>query len=290
MTELPPTTTWPAPPSPASSSPTRPLASPPPCGSRAVLPVRLLTAGLGVLVLLFGSVSVAGTFFLRHQTLTRTFAPAVHEVQVTANGGDVHVHPAAAGSPTVVVAHLTNAFRTGTHSETVSDGVLKASGSCRGGGWTVIDGCSVDFDITVGQGSAVRISDEHGDVTVTGINGSIVVSTSHGDVRLSRDGGTVSATTDNGDVKADRLSGGTVSASSDNGDVRLLFATAPGNVSATSDNGDVHVGVPNVASGYRVQAETGNGDRSVTVPLTSSSGRRIYAKSSNGDVEVSPEP
>jgi hypothetical protein len=264
MSETTPTTV----PTPTTLMPTTPMPGAPTPGEsvreRGVWPVRILSMLLAAGVALVGTLSVVSLAFVRHENRTMSFTAAVHQIQVSLDNGNAVIHPAAPGSATVVRTRTTSAFRTPTHSESISDGVLTVNGSCTGG-WVIADTCSVDVDIAVAVGTTVRADSDNGNVAVTGIDGPVVISSSNGDLRVSRAGGSVSMNTDNGDVNADRLTGGTVTGHSDNGDVHLRFTAAPGRVSATSSNGDIRVEVPNVQHGYRVQASTSNGDRSVTV-------------------------
>jgi hypothetical protein len=164
--------------------------------------------------------------------------------------------------------------------------------------------CSVDYEVTVPTGMAVRADSSGGSITVRGISGavetassggSITVADSTGGVRARSSGGsvTVSAATGSvdlessgGSILGDRLRAGEVHAESSGGGVRLIFAVPPDLVEASSSGGGVEVLLPRVAGGYRVDASSSGGDRVVEVPTDPASAREVSARSSGGDVRV----
>ncbi len=249
--------------------------------------IRTVSVLVAVVVLAGGTLNVVGLFFVRRLDQSRTFTAPVRQIVVGVDSGDIEIHAAPAGTPASVRARTASAFRTAGHSEALSDGVLTLSGSCGHGGIGLAFGsCSVDFDVVVPLGTVVRTTTSSGDIRIVGIAGGVQATNSNGDIELSQVGGPVRVRSNNGDVQADRLTAGSVTAVTDNGDVTLKFTAAPSDVTATTDNGDVEVRLPDVGTGYRVQADTDNGDREVGVPEQSNSGRVIRANSSNGDVQV----
>jgi hypothetical protein len=102
--------------------------------------------------------------------------------------------------------------------------------------------CSVTYRVEVPAAQALRIEAGSGDIVVSGMTGTIRASTGSGDVNLG-------------------TSGRIVSLSSGSGDVSATFSQAPVSLRATAGSGDVTLHVP--AGGYRIDAATGSGDRSL---------------------------
>ena len=137
-------------------------------------------------------------------------------------------------------------------------GTLELSSSCP----ILFSGsCSVDYEIAVPAGTAVRVDAKGGDVDAEDL-----VSTQP--VRLQTSGGDISATdvtapelrlsSSAGDVEATGVRAPIVDAESSGGDVSLSLRTAPDRLDANSSAGDVELVLPDET--YRVDASTSAGD------------------------------
>jgi DUF4097 and DUF4098 domain-containing protein YvlB len=150
---------------------------------------------------------------------------------------------------------------------------------------TKIDVRSGSGDLTAsGITGPARMETGSGDVTATGLTGDADLRTSSGDVNARGLGGDVTLRTASGDVNAGDLAAGTVQAVSSSGDVELDFRSAPRDVDAATASGDVDVSLP-FGQTYRVEADTGSGDRHV-MGDDPASPRIVRARTSSGDVTV----
>jgi DUF4097 and DUF4098 domain-containing protein YvlB len=150
---------------------------------------------------------------------------------------------------------------------------------------TKIDVRSGSGDLTAsGITGPARMETGSGDVTATGLTGDADLRTSSGDVNARGLAGDVTLRTASGDVNAGDLAAGTVQAVSSSGDVELDFRLAPRDVDAATASGDVDVSLP-FGQTYRVEADTGSGDRHV-MGDDPASPRIVRARTSSGDVTV----
>jgi putative adhesin len=250
-----------------------------------VTPIRVLAAIIGLSVLVVGTVSVIGFFMVRHRTERAAFTDPITRVQVISGTGDVRIRTAAAQQPSSVISRTSESFRTAEHSETLSNGLLRVEGGCRGA-MVISDFCAVDFEIFVPAGTVVSVDTGTGDVSVHGTGAAVDVTTGSGDIRLARTGGASQAKTGTGDVTGALLAGGTISVRTGSGDIDLAYATAPDQVKAKAGTGDIDVLVPRDGSAYRISTETGTGDRKVNVPTAPDSKRTISLDTGSGDIRV----
>ncbi|MET0235621.1 MAG: DUF4097 family beta strand repeat-containing protein [Kibdelosporangium sp.] len=178
--------------------------------------------------------------------------------------------------------------------------------------------CSVDYDVTlpvgakvigeVGSGEVeitgmaevgvqsgsgdVRVKDVPGPVTVhvssgraelTGLGQSAVVEASSGDVVLSDIKGDVTVMSRSGEVVASRL-GGKASIENSSGDVRVAMAGTQG-VKVSASSGSISLQVPR-GTAYRVDAETGSGEKTVNIDTSPNSAHLLDLEASSGDITV----
>jgi DUF4097 and DUF4098 domain-containing protein YvlB len=147
----------------------------------------------------------------------------------------------------------------------VSGGVLRLGEGCDDG-WAIFR-CITDYRIEVPRELAVEIDTEAGDVSVSGVGGSVTIDA------------------DVGDVDATALAAATVKATSDAGDVRLSFATAPTSLVADSGAGDVELVLPR--GEYAVETESDAGDTSVSGLIRYDlAPHSVEASSDAGDVTI----
>lgn len=265
-------------------------------------PARRWVLGVGVVlsvvVIAWGALQLITILGRTSEDRTATLPATGGQLVVSSSGGGIRI---AVGevSDIRVVAHVEYGLaRPGLRQDSGPDGVY-LDASCR---W--FDNlCSVDYDITVPTGLAVRAESSGGSITVRGVSGdidarssggSITVADASGAVRARSSGGSVTVASATGDVDLD-TSGGSVTgtglrgdarAESSGGSVRLTFDAPPRSVQASSSGGRVEVRLPRVDGGYRVDATSSGGREVVEVPTDPTSERQIRVRSSGGDARV----
>jgi hypothetical protein len=173
----------------------------------------------------------AGAFNLialaaQHTFSVRTTYAGIDSLRVDSGDGDVHLTAAPAGSPVVLVAHVTEGFGSPhRHATEPRPGELAIGYSCG----TIVD-CSVSYDVSVPAGASVT------------------------------------ATSGDGDVGATALVSPHVKLESGNGDVNGSFSTPPTSLVASSGDGDVTLTVPNTTYALRATSGNGNvNDQSISI-------------------------
>jgi hypothetical protein len=213
-------------------------------------------------LLVYGTFSLVDLLAHERTTEVASFDP-VGTVVVDSDAGRVEVRTGDVAEITVR-ARVSEGFRaTGVSREVVGD-TLELRSTCPnlGGSW-----CSVDWEVEVPEGTVVRARADDGRAEAIGRFESVELSSENGNVAFDGSAGAIVAT-------------------SDNGNVTVRAATAPDSVRATSDNGNVRVFVPDVAEGYRVEADSDQGSTDVAVRTDPNGARTIDARSDNGNVTV----
>ena len=238
-------------------------AAPPPPWLWALRIIGLAVAGV---TLAFGALAVISGFMHREHTTTREFTQPITRLVADTDNGNVRVRAGAEGGPVQVSARVGESFGNARSLETVSDGVLRLTGTCRF--IALPDNCGVSYTVTVPPGTVVQVTSGTGDAVVDGTSGTITVNTGTGDISLR-------------DVSAAR-----VSAETGTGTIRLAFVAAPTDVVAHSGTGDIDITVPNDGSDYRVMTDSGVGDVTDSLRHNDSSTRSIRAETGTGDVRL----
>jgi Putative adhesin len=182
-----------------------------------------------------------------HRFSVRSSYAGIRSLEVDSGSGDVHLTGAPAGSPVVVVAHVTESFGA-LHRRALEPGpgILRLAYSCPRAS---VD-CSVSYDVTVPAGVMVRANTGDGDVDATGL-----------------DSPQISLQSGNGGVNATLSQpAASLSASSGNGDLTLVVPDVSYAVHASSGNGTVSDGSLSIDphSPRRIDASSGNGDVTIT--------------------------
>ena len=257
----------------------------------------------GALALIFTAIAAvqiaAWTVGSVERTSHQVIPGPVHELSIDAAAGEVTVVPTSADEvridSTVKGALHTPRWRAVKHGAAV-----RLDGSCPVLGFgpcnasivvhapaeTAVNVRSGTGDLTAsGITGPVRLETGSGDVNGDGLSGDVDLRTSSGDVNVRGLSGPTALKTGSGDVNAAELRARTVQAVSSSGDVELEFRAAPDDVDSATASGDVNVVLPPPLA-YRVEADTGSGDREVGVDEDSSSPRVVRARTSSGDVIV----
>jgi hypothetical protein len=219
--------------------------------------VALLAVSLGGLI-------AANTLLDHEQTDSFTIAGPVTKVIVSSAAGNVDV---VAADVDRVSVEQTSRWLTDEPepTRTLAGGVLRLGDECLGG-WAIFR-CETDYDITVPRGVDVDVDVEAGNVSVTGVDGTLVL---HSDA---------------GNLDGTRLAAESVRADSDAGNVRLAFSAAPTSLDADSDAGNVELELPRAE--YAVETDTDSGDTSVSgIVSYDLAAHTVRASSDAGDVTI----
>jgi DUF4097 and DUF4098 domain-containing protein YvlB len=203
---------------------------------------------------------------------------------VVRNTGDIVLTPSPDNQVHVHVRVQYGLYKPTLVQESTSDGVMLES-HCRH--WIGADSCEVDYSVLVPRSFDVEVIASAGDVSATGLSGTVKLTTSAGNLRAEQMSGELTLRSTAGDVRASDLRSSIVRARTAAGDIALAFSGVPQNVTAQATAGDVRVTVP--SGQYQVAASSTAGDEFVDPGLQSSeSERKITATSTAGDVTVSP--
>ncbi|WP_170211553.1 DUF4097 family beta strand repeat-containing protein [Saccharothrix australiensis] len=173
------------------------------------------------------------------------------------------------------------------------------------GATLVLDGCrgncSVDYEVSVpskdvkvvgGNGSgdvtvegvaSVEINLGSGDATIRDVTGVVRVDNGSGEVHASDIGGEFNGKVGSGDARLVRMNG-PVLVDNNSGSV-VVEMSAPQPVRAESGSGNVEVRVPKGGS-YKVDADTGSGDRKIEVQDEPGASVELYLRSGSGDLTL----
>lgn len=145
-------------------------------------------------------------------------------------------------------------------------------------------------DAVVGSGNAklariagdVRIDNGSGDIEVSGVGGAVTSKLGSGNIVLNGVKGAVTIGNGSGDVTGKGLEGDVI-ADAKSGNVTVGLAAAR-SVRAESGSGDVTVTVPK--GGYKLDLESGSGDKKIEVTNDPSSAHQLYLRTGSGDLAV----
>ncbi len=115
---------------------------------------------------------------------------------------------------------------------------------------SILGGCAFDYRLGLPAGTPLVLTDNLGDITVTGV------------------------------TSAD------VTATNQSGNVTLTFSTVPDRVTVSDQLGNITLVLPPGMTAYRVRARAGLGDTSIRVPTSVSSPHVIVVTDSSGNIEV----
>jgi DUF4097 and DUF4098 domain-containing protein YvlB len=200
-----------------------------------------------------------------HNGPPRTFTITGHVTTVIIDGGSSSITVTGSDRGTILVSQQASYSKTApATSRRVADGTLTLSYSC--GGQLV---CSVQYDVQVPRGVAVRASSRTGSITLTSLTGD------------------VTAQTDAGLITTNDLSSATVALKSNAGGIIAAFSAVPGSLSAATNIGSISITVPTTVS-YQIHTHTYLGSSTVRVTKNPASRHVITASSDLGSISISP--
>ena len=245
--------------------------------------IALLAGGaLAALCILGAAVQIAfWSIGSAHRDLDRTIPGPVHTLSIDARGADITIEPG--GTGVELHAHGSGALHVPRVTATVDGAHVTVRGGCPD---ISFGHCSAMMTVRVPATTRLELRSGTGHVQVSGISGGADIRTASGDIVASDLGGSVALQSASGDVHATGLSADSVRARTASGEVDLAFVGPPRFADAETASGDARILVPPGGEGYRVDAETHSGDRTVGVRVDDASGRRLRAHTTSGDAIV----
>src|SRR5215470_2221913 len=155
--------------------------------------------------------------------------------------------------------------------------------------------CSFDYTVTVPPMARSEISTASGNLTASGVAGTVTLGTDSGDVRATRIGGSVVTslagaraliTNDSGDITGQAVSSQILTVQDQSGDIRVVFTKVPRRVQVSDSSGDITLVLPPGPTRYRVSATTSSGSTSVTVPKSPTSPHVISVTDQSGNITI----
>lgn len=243
----------------------------------------IVGAILTALVLTAGVLTVAGWLGYRTETVRLTYQTRATDISIELDTADVIIRP---GEPGVVAVtrRISWSFNRPNLTEEWNGGTLRITGGCGARIWTGLP-CDVVYTVAVPPDGSVTARVTTGDITVSDVRNVVQLTTSTGDIRVTGASGELVLQTSSGDIVASALTSPMVDASTRAGDIQLSLAGPPVSVYARANAGDIDIVVPRGET-YRVDADAGLGDTTVTVWQDDASNRSIGARTSAGDIDV----
>jgi putative adhesin len=165
--------------------------------------------------------------------------------------------------------------------------------------------CSFDTAVTVPASGRSEISDGSGDVTATGLAGTITLGNASGDIHATRISGSTTITDNSGDIVLTSLAGARVLIKNDSGDIAgtgvstqvltaqdlsgdisVVFTKVPQRVEISDDSGNITLVLPPGPATYRVSASTASGSTSIKVPRSPTSPHVISVTDQSGNITI----
>ena len=166
--------------------------------------------------------------------------------------------------------------------------------------------CSFDYAVTVPPVARSRVSTGSGNLTASGLAGTITLGADSGDVKATRISGNVTIsdhsggitvtslagaraliTNDSGDITGQAVSSQILTAQNQSGNIRVVFTKVPQRVQISDSSGDITLVLPPGPTTYRVSASTSSGSTSISVPRSQTSPHLISVTDQSGDITIS---
>jgi hypothetical protein len=165
--------------------------------------------------------------------------------------------------------------------------------------------CSVDYAVTLPSGGRSGVSVGSGDVTASGLAGTITLGDDSGNIHatglsgsatISDDSGDIVVTSlagarltiadDSGDITGTGVSSQVLTAQNQSGDIRVVFTKVPRRVQVSDSSGDITLVLPPGPTTYRVNASTSSGSTTINVPQSPASPHVISATDQSGNITI----
>lgn len=252
-------------------------------GGRAAL--RILVIGVGLALVAYYAVAVAGLLSRAYETRAGTYR-GVQVVELDLSFEEVEV----VGSPSATEVRMSRGYHWSlSKPEIVTRQVgdrLVVRSSCR---FTPELPCSGWVRLTVPAGLRVSGGSTDRHLAFRNLTGPVDVETSDGGITVSGATGPLRLQSRDGTIEGWGLRSADVVAATSDGSVRLSFATPPTSVLATSRDGSIELTLPEDTTKYDVNASTRDGSTDVSVPTDPKSARELTARTSDGSIRIAPQ-
>jgi len=167
--------------------------------------------------------------------------------------------------------------------------------------------CSVDYAVAVPPVARSELSTASGNLTASGLAGTVTLSTDSGDIKatgvsgratIRDDSGDITVTSasgakvliknDSGDITGTGVSSRQLTAQDDSGDITVVFTKVPDLVRISDSSGNIKLVLPPGPTAYRVSASTASGQTSIGVPQSPTSPHVVSVTDDSGDITISP--
>ena len=165
--------------------------------------------------------------------------------------------------------------------------------------------CSFDLAATVPAGGRSMVSNGSGNVTASGLAGTVTLSTGSGDITATRISGDATIRDHSGDITMTSLSSGralirndsgnitgndvsarVLTAQDGSGDISVVFTKVPDQVRISDSSGDIRLVLPPGPATYRVSTSASSGSTSINVPQSLTSPHVISATDQSGNITI----
>jgi len=139
-----------------------------------------------------------------------------------------------------------------------------------------------------GMAGTVTLSTDSGDIKATAISGRATISDHSGDITVNSPAGArVLIMDDSGDITGSAVSSRQLNAQDQSGDITVVFSKVPDLVRISDQSGNIKLVLPPGPTAYRVSANTSSGSTSIGVPQSPTSPHVISATDQSGDITIS---
>ena len=165
--------------------------------------------------------------------------------------------------------------------------------------------CSFAYAVTVPAGGRSGVSDGSGNVTASGLAGTVALSTDSGDIHATRISGSARIADHSGDITVSSLSAGralimndsgnitgrgvssqVLTARDQSGDITLVFTAVPRQVRISDSSGNVKLVLPPGPTHYRISASSSSGQTSINVPQSATSPHVVSVTGQSGNITL----
>jgi DUF4097 and DUF4098 domain-containing protein YvlB len=135
-------------------------------------------------------------------------------------------------------------------------------------------------------GWAPRLTDVFGNLTASGLAGTIRLDNNSGDITAAGLTGDTRLQDSFGNIEVTGLASADVVASNQSGDITLTFSKVPRRVNVTDSFGNITLNLPPGPTAYRVSARTSFGSSTISVPQATSAPDVITVTNNSGDITI----
>ena len=165
--------------------------------------------------------------------------------------------------------------------------------------------CSFNYAVTVPAAGRSKVSNGSGNLTASGLAGTVTLSTDSGDIHATRISGSATITDHSGDITVTSLSAGramimndsgnitgtgvssqVLTAQDQSGDITVVFTKAPDLVRISDSSGNIKLVFPPGPTAYRINASTSSGQTSINVPQSPTSPHVVSVTGQSGNITL----